>query len=192
MFGDMPAAMLDRMADLEERDRLDRVDGTPRLDRLRQIPPETGRFLAILAASAPPGRIVEIGTSAGYSTMWLSLAERPIVTFEWSPAKAGLARETFDLAGIAGMVELVEGDARDHLVGLEEIALCFVDLEKELYADCYELVVPNLVPGGLLVADNAITHREALQPMMDRAVADPRVDTVLVPIGKGEFVCRRV
>ena len=60
-----------------------------------------------------------------------------------------------------------------------------------MYADCYEAVVPNLVPGGLLVADNAINHAPTLQPMIDRALADERVDALVVPIGNGELVCRR-
>lgn len=195
MFHDIPAEIAGRMGVLEDMDARDRLDGTPRLERLRQIPPETGRFLAILAAGAPPGRMVEIGTSAGYSTLWLALACRPqqrtITTFETSPAKIALARETFTVTGLRDIVEFVEGDALKHLPGLRDIAFCFLDAEKELYASCYEAVVPNLVPGGLLVADNSFNHRTTLQPMIDRAFADPRVDVVDVPIGMGDLVCRR-
>jgi len=71
---------------LERLDAKDRTDGTPRDQRLRQIPPETGKFIAMLAASAPKGTFIEIGTSAGYSTLWLTLACRKvgnkITTFE--------------------------------------------------------------------------------------------------------------
>lgn len=73
-----------------------------------------------------------------------------------------------------------------------DVAFCFLDAEKEVYSDCYEAVVPNLVSGGLLVADNAINHRETLQLMLDRALSDPRLDAVIVPIGKGELVCRMI
>lgn len=73
-----------------------------------------------------------------------------------------------------------------------DIAFCFLDAEEEVYADCYEAVVLNLVRGGLLVADNATNHRETLQPMIDRALDDPRVDSLVVPIGKGELVCRKL
>ena len=106
--------------------------------------------------------------------------------------KAALARETFALAGVEDVVELIVGDARQHLAGLDDIAFCFLDAEKELYADCYEAVVPNLVTGGILVADNAINHAETLQPMLDRALSDDRVNAVILPIGKGELVCRKV
>lgn len=180
---------------LERMDALDRHDGTPRHQRLRQITPETGRFIALLAACAPPGSCVEIGTSAGYSALWLSLAcrsaGRTLVTFEVRDEKAALARETFRLAHVDDVVTLVIGDARQHLARYPGIGFCFLDAEKEVYADCYEAVVPNLVTGGLLVADNAINHRETLAPMLDRALGDPRVDAMIVPVGKGQLVCRR-
>lgn len=196
MFHDIPQAMLDRMHHLEVIDTQDREDGTPRLERLRQIPPDTGKFLALLAASAPDGKVIEIGSSAGYSTMWLSLACRAkgctITTFEVLSEKVALARETFRLAEIEDVVNLVHGDAREHLRGYTDIAYCFLDAEKEVYADCYEMVVPNLVRGGLLVADNAINHKETLQPMIDRAYADHRVDALVVPVGKGELICRKI
>jgi predicted O-methyltransferase YrrM len=72
------------------------------------------------------------------------------------------------------------------------VGFCFLDAEKEVYGECYDLVVPKLVPGGLLVADNAISHYEDLKPMLDRALTDSRVDAIVVPIGKGELVCRKI
>ncbi len=195
MFHEIARPVLERMQYLERIDTADRVDGTARMQRLRQIPPDTGRFLAILAAGVPEGALIEIGTSAGYSTLWLSLAceaaNRWLTTFEVLPAKAELARETFRKAQTEHLIDLVEGDALEYLPSIGEVAFCFLDAEKEIYADCYEVVVPNLVTGGLLVADNAINHRETLQPMLDRAMSDPRVDAVIVPVGKGELVCRK-
>lgn len=195
MFQNMPIAMLERMRELEEIDAWDRSHGTPHVQRLRQIPPETGRFLAILAAGTPEGALIEIGTSAGYSTMWLSLAAaatgRRVTTFEVTPAKVALARETFAAAGVEHLIDLIEGDGRDHLAEIGRIAFCFLDAEKDIYEECYELVVPALVSGGLLVADNAVSHHQELQPMIDRAIEDPRVDVVLIPIGKGELICRK-
>jgi caffeoyl-CoA O-methyltransferase len=196
MFHTIPQPILARMRHLEAIDTRDRQDGTPLLQRLRQIQPETGKFLALMAASAPRGAWVEIGTSAGYSTLWLTLACREagcrISTFEVMEEKVALARETFRLAQVEGMVNLVAGDARQHLADCRDVAFCFLDAEKDVYADCYELIVLRLVPGGLLVADNAINHRKTLQPMLDRALSDERVDAVIVPIGKGELVCRKV
>jgi predicted O-methyltransferase YrrM len=196
VFHSIPTAVLERMCYLEDIDARDREDGTPRLQRLRQVPPETGQFVALLAAGAPGGTYLEIGTSAGYSTLWLALAcraaNRRLTTFEVLPEKAALARETFGVAQVEDVVELVEGDARSLLPRYDDIAFCFLDAEKEVYGECYELVVPRLVRGGVLVADNAINHRATLQPMLDRALCDERVDALIVPIGKGELVCRKV
>ncbi len=195
MFHDIPPAILTRMRELEQIDLRDRADGTPRLKRLRQIPPEVGRFIALLAAAAPDGRYIEIGTSAGYSTLWLALAcratGRRITTFEIRDEKAELARLTFEAAGVGDTVELIHGDALELLPGYGNIAFCFLDCEKEIYEPCYETVTPRMVQGGILVADNAINHQATLRPMLDRALHDDRVDALIVPIGKGELVCRK-
>ncbi len=196
MFNSIRQPILERMQYLERIDARDRDDGTPRLQRLRQIPPDTGKFLALLASNAPQGAFIEIGTSAGYSALWLSLAcellGRTLTTFEILPDKANIARKTFQAAQVGEIVKLVEGDALHYIKQYAEIAFCFLDAEKEVYGECYEAVIPKLVKGGLLVADNAINHYETLKPVLDRALADERVDALVVPIGKGELVCRKV
>ena len=196
MFHDIAPAIAARMHHLEEIDARDRADGTPRLQRLRQISPETGKLLALLAASAPAGRCLEIGTSAGYSTLWIALAcrlcGRRLTTFEVMDEKASLARQTFALAGVEDVVDFVHGDVRGHLDEMNDVAFCFLDAEKEIYLECYEALIPRLSNGGLLVADNAINHRAILQPMLERALSDERVDAMIVPIGKGELVCRKL
>jgi len=181
---------------LEKIDAEDRVNGTPRMERLRQIPPETGKFLSILAASAPNGEFLEIGTSAGYSTMWIALVciERgtKVKTFEILEEKVKLAKETFRESQMANYVELVEGDARDYLKEEINISFCFLDAEKEVYEDCYDLIIPNMVRGGLLVVDNAINQYDVLKPMIDKVLLDKRVDALVIPIGKGELLCRKI
>ena len=196
MFHNIPELVIRRMNYLESLDSKDRVDGTPRMERLRQIPPETGKFLAILAASVPEGQFLEIGTSGGYSTMWIALAciERgiKIKTFEILEEKIKLAKETFQVSKMTDHVELVEGDARDFLKEEKNISFCFLDAEKEVYDECYDLIIPNMVKGGLLVADNAINHYKTLKPMIEKALSDERVDALIVPIGKGELLCRKI
>jgi predicted O-methyltransferase YrrM len=184
------------MAYLEGVDARDRLDGTPKALRMRQIPPDTGRFLSILAAGAPPGQVIEVGTSAGYSGLWLSLACRQrgdrLTTFEVDLHKVRLARETVQQARVEDVVQVVQGDARDHLPGIQPLAFCFVDCEKELYGEIYELAIPNLVSGGLFAADNALSHQAELSSFIGRALSDSRVDGLVVPVGKGVLLCRKI
>jgi caffeoyl-CoA O-methyltransferase len=160
------------------------------------------RFPPRLAGSSPswPRRRpragwIEIGTSAGYSSMWLALACREraehLTTFEIMASKAALARETIATAQVSDVVTLVEGDFLAHADALGDVGFCFLDAEKDIYPPCYDAVVPRMVRGALLAADNAIDHRAVLAPMLDVALDDPRVDALVVPIGNGVLVCRK-
>lgn len=195
MFNDLAAEVLDVMHELEARDEQDRDDGTPHLERLRQITRDTGRFIALWAAAAPAGAVIEIGTSAGYSALWLSQAcrinGRTLTTFEILPEKARLARVTFARTNVTDVVHLVEGDVLDHVDEIGDVGFCFLDAEKDVYESCYDLIVPKMVPGAVLIADNATSHRDDLQTMLDRVLADDRVDAMIATVGKGELVCRR-
>ena len=115
-----------------------------------------------------------------------------LLTYEILPAKIKLAQETLVEARVESLVQLVQADARTQLENLQSIAFCFLDAEKDVYLDCYELVVPRLTPGGLLLADNFLSHQQELQPVLDRAQKDDRVDALVVPIGKGLLFCRRL
>jgi caffeoyl-CoA O-methyltransferase len=195
MFHDIPPLVQERMVFLEAVDARDRLDGTPKARRLRQIPPETGKLLALLAAGAPPGLVLEIGTSGGYSSLWLALACRArgdrLISFEEDANKVALARQNFHLAGVQELIQVVQGNALDLLPHYPGVAFCFLDIEKDVYTACYQSVVPNLVPGGLLCADNVISHAEELEQFLEDVEADPRLDALVVPVGKGVLVCRR-
>lgn len=195
MFHDIPERIRKRMEALKAMDLADQQDGTPRMSRLRQIPEDTGSLLALMLAAAPAGQAVEIGTSAGYSALWMSLAcmqtGRKLHTMELMEEKIRKARETFRLAGVEEWVELVEGDALKHLERFGDIGFCFCDTEKVLYGPVYDLVASRLVPGGLFLADNCISHAAALDDFLRRVRADGRMDTVLLPVGTGVLVGRR-
>jgi len=196
MFKEIPAALRARMEYLEALDKKDRTDGTEMLKRLRQIPPETGKFIALLAACGPEGDYIEIGTSAGYSSLWLWLALKgrgiKLRTYEILPEKVVLAKETFRISGVSDDIDLIEGDFLEFGPKLKNVAFCFLDCEKHLYEKCYDLVSSRLVPGALLVADNAVSHHDSIKAMMEKALHDKRFDCLTVPIGKGLFLCRRV
>src|SRR5437867_3915124 len=115
MFHNIPDSIKNRMAHLESIDAAQRRNADQaRRQRLLQISPETGRFLAIMAASAPRGCCLEVGTSAGYSTLWLALAcragGRTLKTFELQGEKAKLAGESFKEAQVESLIDLTVGD----------------------------------------------------------------------------------
>lgn len=193
---DIPARVLDVMRSLEARDAADRVDGTPQVRRLRAISPEVGAFLRLLVEATAARTIVEVGTSSGYSSLWLALgAARTgghVTTFDVDPAKVELARATFAEAGVEA---LVETRLEDGVAGLREHAgtvdLVFLDAEKEDYERALEPAVEALRPGGLLVADNLTSHADDLATFREAALGDPRLAGLVVPIGRGELVAVR-
>ncbi len=194
MFHPISEAVRKRMRALEAIDAADRADGTPHHRRLRQISPDTGRFLALLAVGAPVGAMVEVGASAGYSALWLSLACRErggvLVSIDHDPDKLAMARETLRLTGTGDVVRLVPGDALRVLAGLDAVAFAFVDADRDVLLPCLELLTDRLVPGGMVVADNVISHAHEIPGVVDRILADPRLDAVVVPIGSGLLVAR--
>ncbi len=193
MLHSIPSPVKKRMKYLEDLDKKHRLGDTPSHIRLRQVPRETGKFLAIMASLAPQGTYLEIGTSGGYSALWLALScrelGRKLTTFEILPQKASIARETFQAAQVDDIVELIQGDAREYLDNYRSVSFCFLDAEKEMYEECYEKVVLKMVASGILVADNVISHKEILAEMVERVIEDQRVDSMVVPIGSGLLLC---
>ena len=195
MLHSIPSPVRKRMKYLEDLDKKHRLGDTPSHIRLRQVPRETGKFLAIMASLAPQGTYLEIGTSGGYSALWLALScrelGRRLTTFEILPQKASIARETCQAAQVDDIVELIQGDAREYLDNYRNVSFCFLDAEKEMYAECYEKVVLHMVKNGILVADNVISHKEILAETVEHVIEDQRVDAIVVPIGSGLLVCVR-
>ena len=162
---------------------------------LRSVDSDVARVLSLLAISAPPGEFLELGSSGGYSSLWLSLAARArgviLTTVDIDERKVALARENISRAGVGDSVKVLHGDALDYATRFEEIAFCFSDIEPpESNAKVYEKVVPRLVRGGWLVIDN-ITSPRIQTELLNRVANDPRVDSVLLPFPKGDLLCRK-
>ena len=182
--------------ELERHDARERERETPRAERLRQVTPEVGRFLHTLVLATRPRSIVEIGTSGGYSTVWLATAARAVgasvVTLEIDPLKVERATASLREAGVDGVATIVEGDAFAYLRERREpVDFVFLDAEKEDYTAFLELIVPLLPAGGLLVADNLTSHAAHLAEFRRRAESDPRLSAAVVPIGRGELLAVR-
>lgn len=162
--------------------------------RMLNITRDTGEFLAVLVRATQARRVLEIGTSNGYSTLWLAEAARAIggrvTTVEYSETKVALARENFARAGLAASITLVHDDAGQLLAATPDAAydLLFLDSERDEYAGWWPHLRRVLRPGGLLVVDNATSHAEQMQPLVDLVGADAEFTTSLVPVGNGEFL----
>jgi predicted O-methyltransferase YrrM len=192
-------ALLRFLADLARFGADNDARETARPRRVLNITPDTGRLLWILVAATGATRILEVGTSNAFSTIWLADAARVtggrVVTIEVNQDKVAMARRNLAMAGLADVVEIVEGSAADTLGQLPgPFDLAFLDADRPSYLRYLELVVPKLRPGGLLVADNATSHANELTEYLARVKSHPQLFTVTVPIGNGEEIAvkRRV
>lgn len=157
------------------------------------VPPDTGKFLHVLVRMAKPQRILEIGMFHGYSTLWIGLAAREvgarITTLELEAEKVAVAKANFERAGLADIITVIQGDGKQTLAALPgPYDLVFLDAQKEDYAAYFDLIYPRLSPGGVIVADNAVSHGEDMADYFDKARNHPHCVSVLVPIGTGEEV----
>lgn len=182
---------------LEQRDSLEREQDVPRERRLRQIAADVGRFLHVVVLATKPHTILELGTSGGYSTIWLATAARHVgagvVTLEIDPAKIPQAAANLREAGVDDVVTAVQGDAFAYLRDRREpVDFVFLDAEKEDYLSYLGLIVPLLSPGGVLVADNLLSHAEFLTEFRERALSHPNLSAVVVPIGRGELLAVKI
>lgn len=162
--------------------------------RMLNITRDTGEFLAVLVRATVARRVLEIGTSNGYSTLWLAEAARAlggsVTTVEIADYKIGLATATFARAGLSPCITLVHDDAGRLLERSEENGydLVFLDSERPEYSGWWTHVRRVLRPGGLLVVDNATSHVAEMAPFVALVSADPGFTTCLVPVGNGEFL----
>ncbi len=167
-------------------------------ERARSLHPDSARLLNIVARSMGARRILEIGTSVGYSTVFLALAAQAtgghVTTLELMPAKFEAAQANLARGELTPFVTQHLGDALELLPGLPgPWDLMFVDAEKDLYAAVWPLIKDTVRPGGLVVSDNVVSHASDLAPYLDMVRADEHYDTVTVPIGSGlEFSSRRL
>jgi predicted O-methyltransferase YrrM len=163
-------------------------------ERLLNITPETGAFLGVLVRACSARRILEIGTSNGYSTLWLAAAAHAtggeVTTVEHLAAKVALARATFARARAISAIDLKEADGGDALAAASagEYDFIFLDADRSRYAGWWPAIRRSLADGGVLVVDNAVSHPSEVAAFVAAVTADDAFTSVLVPIGKGEFV----
>ncbi len=162
-------------------DEMARAGGT-----FLSVPMQDGRLLRLLTEAVGAKNVVEIGTSTGYSGLWLCMAVRNtggrLTTFEFDKTRASTARAYFKRAGVDDLVSLVEGDAHERISMLKEpIDVLFIDADKEGYLDYLNKLLPLVRPGGLILAHNVDVASE-----YDRAITSNRnLETVFYMDGGG-------
>ena len=163
---------------------LDDLDKNQRRGMMN-VSTEDGRLLRMLAEMSGAKLVVEVGTSNGYSGIWISLALRKtggkLITHEIDARRAGLARENFKRAGVTDIVTLVEGDAHKEVSNIKgPIDMIFLDADKEGYVDYLKKLMPKLRPGGLVVAHNTRSHGRSMEPYLKAVMEDANIETLFL------------
>jgi len=187
MLDDRVRAMLER---LEAEDAREREEGVARELRARQVARSTGQFLFALVAPQWDCEVLEIGGSRGYSSIWLGAGVRSlggrVLSLESDPAKVEAWRQNVAEAGLEETVELMEGDAFETLPQIQDVFdMVFIDAEKEDYEQLFLLARDKVEPGGVVVADNVLSHAETLGAYSEARQADPTTESVTVPLDRG-------
>ena len=182
------------LTELEQFGKANDGAHTERPRRMLNITRDTGELLAVLVRAPVARRVLEIGTSNGYSTLWLASAARAIggavTTVELSDYKIGLASANFTRSGLASTISLLHDDAGRVLERAADGAydLIFLDSERPQYPGWWPHLARVLRPGGLLVVDNAISHQAEMASFVALVAADRRFVTSRVPVGHGEYL----
>jgi predicted O-methyltransferase YrrM len=154
------------------------------------VAPATGRFLFSLVAPQTDCEVLEIGAGRGYSSIWLGAGVRylggRLLSLEKDPETAAAWRRNVADAGLEEWVELVEGDALETLEGLEDVFdVVFLDAGKDEYERYFGLARAKVEPGGLVLADNVLSHEDTLGAYSRARQSDPSLVSLTVPLDRG-------
>ncbi|WP_429148152.1 O-methyltransferase [Aeromonas rivipollensis] len=165
--------------------------------KMLNITRDTGELLALLVQTRGAKAPLEIGTSNGYSTLWLAEAVKRldgrVTTIELDESKRAMAALNFEHAGLEPWIDQLAGEAGSLLPSLPTAGyqLIFLDSDRQHYQGWWPEIRRLLAPRGLLVVDNAISHESEMRDWMAQVRRDPDFLTSLVPVGKGEFLVVR-
>ncbi len=189
----MTAQLEALLAELAEFGQARDAAAASHVEKMLNCGPDTGRLLWILARFGGCRRVLEIGTSNGYSTLWLADAAERVVTIEQDPTKRVMALENFRRSGLAPGIALVGGDAGELLAGGlgTPFDLVFLDADRGRYVQWWPAVRPSVAMGGLLAVDNVLSHPQECAPFLDLLRADPSFTTQTVATGNGVTLAYR-
>ena len=191
----MNAQIRELLTELERKGRENDARETDRSRKMLNLQPETARLMSILAGCSKATRVLEIGTSNGYSTIWLAAAVMPaggrVTSIDRDPDKHARARENLRRAGLLDRVQLLLGDATEVVGQLKgPFDLVFFDADRTSAPDQLRILLPKLAPDVLLLADNALSHPEQIAAYL---AAVDRLDCqrTVVAVGKGLSIAYR-
>ena len=187
MLDDRVRSVLER---LERQDADERAQGVARELRSRQVARTTGQLLFALVAPQTDCEVLELGGSRGYSTIWLAAGVRylggHVLSLEKDPVKCEDWRRNIAEAGLEQWAELIEGDARETLPAIDDVFdVVFLDAEKEDYEELFGLARTKLEPAAVVVADNVLSHEDALGAYSRARQEDPTLLSVTIPLDRG-------
>ncbi len=192
------ARVLDRLGRESQEEKSRKRSVSPG-DRMLAITEDTGRFLNMLLYGNGFANVLEVGTSAGYSTIWMAEAVYRnggrVTTIEHNPSKAQRARKNFEEAGISNVEVLVGGapDVLRQLKGMFDFA--FIDADKENVVEYFDRALDLIRPGGMILVDNMLypkKYRGTMDDLRRHIRSKGGVRTVTVPIGNGEELTLKV
>jgi predicted O-methyltransferase YrrM len=175
---------------LEEHARTHDAREPERSRKLLNLDPDTAELLSILARSARARRVLEIGTSNGYSTIWIAASVGPeggrVISIDRSRKKHKLAQDNLLAAGLLQFVDLRLGDATEVIKALPgPFDFVFFDADRVSAPGQLALLQPKLAPQALILADNALSHPEEIAGYLTMVKGLKQVQHVLIPVGKG-------
>ena len=193
----MSETLQELLDELEQFGRHNDAAVSERPGRMLNITRDTGEFLAVMVRATNARRVLEIGTSNGYSTLWLAQAASAVngkvTTVESSGFKLELAARNFKRSGLAQVIHAVHGEAGKLLESMPAAGFDFIflDAERSKYPDWWPDIKRVLRKGGLLVVDNATSHAREMAPFFSLVSSDADFCSCTVPVGNGEFLATR-
>jgi len=172
-----------------------------RSKKMLNLDPATAQLVSVLIRASNAKRVLEIGTSNGYSTIWLAWSVRHaggrVITVERNPDKQALARENLTRGGLIDLVEMRLGDATQlvaELAASDSVGpfdAVFLDADRTKFPAQLAALLPKLSRKALVLADNALSHPEAIAAYLQSMNASSEFEHFVVPVGKGLSIAYR-
>jgi predicted O-methyltransferase YrrM len=185
----MDTALRELLSELETFGQENDSHETDRRKRMLNLEPDTAHLISLLVRSGKYTRLLEVGTSNGYSTIWLAWAagaQGQVISIDRDADKNAQADANLRRVGLSERVELLLGDATEIIAGLPgPFDLVFFDADRHSAPEQLSLLLPKLLPGSLVLADNVHSHPDEIAPYLKAVDALAGFDHMIVPVGKG-------